>query len=780
MLDKYCVKCHNTTDNIPAGKPLYLDEANLDDVAQDASLWELVIRKLGVGAMPPLDKPHPPQEELAGFRTWLMNSLDMAARQTPNPGEYIIHRLNRTEYANAIRDLLGVRVDVSGLLPSDSADFGFDNVATGLQTSAALIDRYITAAVRVSEIAVGNPHAEAAETKFPMRVDVNQAGYIPGLPLGTRGGQLVHFNFPADGEYNLSASLYRTTDSSDRGIEGQETPNEFVVEVDGVPVHSATIGGPADHSFSIRNFAAAREAVAKRMKLRTFIKAGPHDVVFTFVDRPSRSQDIYETALRSSEDIHDAAGRPTLTSASIVGPLAVKGLSDTVFRDRIYVCHPNSAGQEPACARRILSSLATRAYRRPLTDDDMRLIMAFYEQARKDGGDFDAGIRAALPRILTSLAFLFRTEHDPDGLATGAAHPVTDLELASRLSFFLWSSVPDDELLKLAIDGKLRKGGVLQQQVRRMLADERSTSLTTNFPDQWLALRNLERISPDILGFPNWDVTLRNDLQQETHLFFASLLHDDRSALDLLNADYTFVNERVARHYGIPGVYGTAFRRVHLADPNRRGLLGQGSILALTSVATRTSPVFRGKWVLTNLLDVPPLPPPPNVPALAENSASAAPKSVRERLEAHRANAVCASCHRNMDPIGFALESFDATGQWRAKTEDGRLVDSAGVLLDGTPLDGPVTLRAALSRRPDVFVGTVTEKLMIYALGRGLQPYDMPVVRDIVRQTSTNGYRLQDIIMGIVQSLPFQMRTKTAVPDDKAAVPIQAMIKTRE
>lgn len=763
LVDKYCMDCHNVIEARPEGRPLVLEDLDLNDVAKDAAEWERVVKKLAVGAMPPQGKAHPGAEQMQAFRTWLVGELDSAATARRYAGRYTMHRLNRTEYANAIRDLLGIQVDVSGLLPPDGSDFGFDNVASGLQVTPSLLERYLTAGMRISALAVGDPQAEPAEVKFPLRLDYNQMGHIDGLPLGTRGGTVVRYNFPADGEYQLAAALYRTVDSADAGLEGQQVPSEFQILIDGVVVHTAKMGGEEDHNASRANLTSARDAVAERMKVRTFVKAGEHDVGFTFVDRPPRSQDIYKPLQRTSQDIHVAVGLPRLTSAAITGPLKAAGVSATRSRDRLYVCTPKAAVDETACARQIFATLAKRAYRRPVTDDDLALIMPFYEQGRR-GADFDAGIRAALPRVLTSISFLYRTEQDPESLPIGATHPVSDLELASRLSFFLWSSIPDDELLDLAVKGKLRGKGTLEKQVLRMLADDRARQMTTNFPDQWLALRNLERVMPDLLGFPNWDYSLRTDLQEETHLFFDSVVRGNRSALDLLNADYTFMNERIAKHYGVPNVYGPAFRRVTLTDENRRGILGQGSILALTSVATRTSPVFRGKWILSNLLNTPPPPPPENVPSLEENGGATKPKSVRERLEAHRADAVCASCHNVMDPLGFALENFDATGQWRALAEDTSKIDASGVLVDGTPVDGPVALREALSARPDAFVGTVTEKLLVYALGRGLEASDMAVVRNIVRAAAADDYRFHSIVLGIVNSLPFQNRTKIGPP----------------
>jgi cytochrome c5 len=762
LLDRYCVTCHNERLKIPAGAPLLLDKLDVNDLAKDAATWEKVVRKLGVGAMPPQGSPKPEPAALTAFSAFVTTTLDRAALAANNPGVYQLHRLNRTEYQNAIRDLLAVEVDVTGLLPPDSSDFGFDNIASVLQVTPALLERYLTAAVRISTLAVGDPKVETVEEKFPVRLDVTQTAHVEGLPIGTRGGTLVRHTFPVDGEYVLSASLFRPVDNADSGIEGRDAPNEFQILIDGALVHSGMIGGPEDHAASVKNLTGARDAVAERMKVRTFVTAGPHDIGFTFVERPARSQDIFMPPIRSSQDIHVGSELPKLTRATIVGPMTIAGVGDTPSRRRLFVCTPASAAEEDRCARQILSTLARRAYRRPVTGTDLEPVLAFYQEGRKAGGDFDAGIRAALPRVLASPSFLFRSEQDLTSAPVNSAHPISELELASRLSFFLWSSIPDDELLDLAIRRRLRAPGVLERQVRRMLADERSAAMTKHFPDQWLALRNLDKVAPDLLGFADFDDNLRQSFMRETELLFGSVVREDRGALDLLNADYTFLNERLARHYGVPGVYGSDFRRVQVRDVNRRGLLGHGSILTLTSVATRTSPVFRGKWILTNLLNTPPLPPPDEVPALEENTGAAPPKSVRERLETHRRNPVCASCHRNMDPIGFALENFDAVGQWRATTESGSPVDASGVLVDGTAIDGPVALRRALSSRPDVFVGTLTEKLLTYALGRGLQPYDMPVVRQIVREAAKNDYRMMTIVNGIVQSRPFQNRLKVA------------------
>jgi hypothetical protein len=673
----------------------------------------------------------------------------------------VLHRLNRTEYANAVRDLLGVTIDVADLLPSDGGDFGFDNIATALTTSPLLLERYLAAGLRIAELAVGDAGAETGTATYTISTVVTQDQHVEGLPLGTRGGILVRHAFPADGEYVFSGRLLKTVAEGLAGVEGHETPHLFIVTVDGRQVFSAPIGGKADHDAATLNNPVAREEFDRRMMSpRIEVTAGLHEVGFTFVERPTQEQNMWQPTLRASQEAHNPAGMPRLRNAIIEGPYGVTGVTNTDARRRLFVCTPQSAAQESPCATQILSTVARRAFRRPVTKIDLEAPLAIYNEERNAGGDFNAGIRAGLARILTSPSFLFRSETSPATLAAGAAHRVTELELASRLSFFLWSSIPDDELLNLAIAGRLRAPGVLDAQVRRMIADARADSLMTAFTGQWLQLRNLDKVTPDILMFPDFDDNVRQALRRETELFFTSVVRENRSALDLLDADYTFVNERLARHYGINGVYGSRFRRVPVTDPNRRGLLGHGSILAMTAVATRTSPVLRGKYIISNLLNTPPLPPPAVVPDLAESAHKDRPSTVREQLERHRANPVCGSCHRNIDPVGFALENFDAVGQWQAATKDGLAIDAAGVLADGTKVDGPVALRKALLARPDVFAGTVTEKLMIYALGRGLEPVDMPVVRGIVRNAAAQNYAMQSIVLGIVRSNPFQMRTK--------------------
>jgi mono/diheme cytochrome c family protein len=761
MMNKYCVGCHNQRNALPAGAPLALDAANLADPGAEAATWERVVRKLGVGAMPPLGSPTPGPAVLAQFRSALVSSLDRAAAKKNNPGRKVLHRLNRAEYANAVRDLLGVTVNVADLLPSDGGEFGFDNIATALTTSPLLLERYLTAGLRIAELAVGDAVSEPGTATFTISTVVTQNQHVDGLPLGTRGGMVVPHIFPADGEYVFSGRLLKTVAEGLVGVEGHETPHHFIVTVDGKQVFSAPIGGKDDHSRATENKPVAREEFDKRMTSpRIKVTAGLHDVGFTFIERPTQEQNVWQPNLRASQEAHNPSGMPRLRNGIIEGPYSPTGVSESASRKRLFVCTPGSAGQEAPCAEQILSTVARRAFRRPVTKADMEAPLALYLGERAAGGDFDAGIRTGLARILTSPAFLFRSESDPASVRAGTPHRVTDLELASRLSFFLWSSIPDDELLNLAIAGRLRAPGVLDAQTRRMIADPRADAMMSAFTGQWLQLRNLDKVTPDLLLFPDFDDNVRQALRRETELLFTSIVRENRSVLDLLEADYTFVNERLARHYGIRGVYGSHFRRVPVTDPNRRGLLGHGSILSMTAVATRTSPVLRGKYIISNLLNVPPLAPPAVVPELEESAHKDKPSTVREQLERHRANPACGACHRNIDPVGFALENFDAVGQWRTATREGLPIDAAGVLADGTKVDGPVALRQALLARPDVFVGTVTEKLMIYALGRGLEPVDMPVVRSVVRGAAPQKYAMQSLVLGIVRSAPFQMRTK--------------------
>jgi hypothetical protein len=774
-VNKYCVSCHNARTANPAEGPVNLEGAAFDDLLGQAGTWERVIRKLSVRAMPPPGMPRPTEAEYAGFTGWLAASLDHAWEGKSTPGRFVVHRLNRAEYANAIRDLLAVDLDVSDLLPTDGAEFGFDNIATSLKTSPLLLEGYVTAAQRVAAMAVGDPKVKPGTTEHSISREFSQNGYIEGLPLGTVGGTVIHHVFPADAEYKLSGRLVRGVQEGYAGVEGNETPNTFVITVDGTEVYTAPIGGPKDHEMQAADLAAAQPIIDKRMTGRVRVTAGPHDVGFTWKERPSQLQDVWEPARRDSQEVHMIGGLPRLRTVSIDGPYNVRGVGEGPSRERLFVCHPTanlgSNVDETACANKILTNLARRAFRRPVTAADIEAPMSFYKRSRQNGGNFDDGIRAGVARVLSSPYFLYRIEKDPAGIRAGAAHPVSDIELASRLSFFLWSSIPDEKLLDLAAAGRLREPAVFAEQVHRMLGDERTDALVDNFTGQWLQLRNLEaKVVPDLLLFPDFDDNTRKGFRKETELFFGYILRDDRSTLELLNADYTFVDERLARNYGIKGVYGPQFRRVKLTDPNRRGLLGQGSVLSITSVANRTSPVFRGKYILNTFLNTPPPPPPPNVPTLDESNkeAAAVPKTVRAQLELHRKNQPCAGCHRVIDPPGFALENFNSVGQWRDKDPDGAPLDVAGTLADGSQVNGPVALREAILSRPDAFVTVVTEKMLTYALGRGLEPSDMPVVRRIVKKAAQNDYRLSTIVMGIVESAPFQMRTKLEAAPESA------------
>jgi mono/diheme cytochrome c family protein len=777
LVNQYCVSCHNARTANPAEGPVNLEGAGFDDLVGHAPTWERVLRKLSVRAMPPPGMPRPSEAEYAGFTGWLAASLDRAWEGKSTPGRFVVHRLNRAEYANAVRDLLAVDIDVSDLLPTDGAEFGFDNIATSLKTSPLLLEGYLTAAQRVAAMAVGDPKVKPGTTEHSISREFSQNGYIDGLPLGTMGGTVIRHVFPADAEYKLSGRLVRGVQEGYAGVEGNETPNTFVITVDGTEVYTAPVGGPKDHEMQAADLAAAQPIIDKRMTGRVRVTAGPHDVGFTWKERPFQLQDVWEPARRDSQEVHMIGGLPRLRTVSIDGPYNVRGVGEGPSRERLFVCHP-ATNLEESCATKILTNLARRAFRRPVTAADVEAPMSFYKKARQSGGNFDDGIRAGVARVLSSPYFLYRIEKDPVGLRAGAAHPVSDIELASRLSFFLWSSIPDEKLLDLAAAGRLREPAVFAGEVHRMLGDERTDALVENFTGQWLQLRNLEaKVAPDLLLFPDFDDNTRKGFRKETELFFAYILREDRSTLELLNADYTFVDERLARNYGIKGVYGPQFRRVKLTDPNRRGLLGQGSILSLTSVATRTSPVFRGKYVLNTFLNTPPPPAPPNVPTLDESNkaVSSVPKTVRAQLELHRKNQPCAGCHRVIDPPGFALENFDSVGRWRDKDPDGAPLDVAGTLADGSQVSGPVALREAILSRPNAFVTVVTEKMLTYALGRGLEPSDMPVVRRIVRKAAQNDYRLSSIVMGIVESAPFQMRTKLeAAPESAETISVPA------
>jgi mono/diheme cytochrome c family protein len=762
-LNQNCVGCHNSRTKSPAEDPVNLETASVENLLPQAATWERVLRKLAVRAMPPQGSKHPTEPEYVAFTSWLAGSLDRAWEGKSTPGRYVVHRLNRTEYGNAVRDLLALDINVAELLPSDGANFGFDNIAASLNTSPLLLERYLTAAQRISTLAVGDTEVRPGNTEYSISREFTQSGYIEGLPLGTRGGTVIRHIFPADGEYKLSGRLVRGVEEGYAGVEGNDQPHTFVITVDGAEVYSAQIGGQKDHDVQVKDMNEARVLIDARMTGKVAVTAGAHDVGFTWKDRPFERQDVWQPARRDSQEVHMIAGLPRLKTVGVEGPYKVTGVSNTPSRDRIFACRPSAGTDEVGCATKILTNLARRAYRRPVTAVDVEPPLSFYKQVRQRGGNFDAGIRSGVARILASPSFLYRVEHDSAGVRTGAGHAVSEVELASRLSFFLWSSIPDEKLLNLAVAGQLRQPGVLDAQVRRMIADDRADALVNNFAGQWLQLRNLEsKVSPDLLMFPDFDDNTRRAFRRETEMFFGYIMRENRSALELLSADYTFLNERLAKHYGIPGVYGERFRQVKLTDPNRRGLLGQGSVLSLTAVATRTSPVFRGKFILTTFLDTPPPPPPPNVPTLEESNkeaAGTAPKTVREQLESHRKNPGCASCHKIIDPPGFALEHFNSVGQW-IETSGGAPIDSGGVLADGTKVDGPIALREAILKRPEAFATTLTTRLLTYALGRGIEPSDMPVVRKIVKNAARDDYRFASIISGIVESSLFQMRTR--------------------
>jgi hypothetical protein len=762
MVTHYCMTCHN--ERVKTGG-LVLEPESLGNVAAHADTWEKVVRKLRAGLMPPPGMPRPPAESLDGFAGWLEGELDRAAAASPNPGRPMIHRLNRTEYANAIRDLLRLDVDTATLLPPDDSAFGFDNVADVLGVSPSLQERYLSAATRISALAVGDVAIRPSSETYRVRQDLSQNQHIEGLPPGTIGGIRIHHFFPVDAEYDIKTTLYRTNLNIVRGL---EYPNEFEIAIDGTRVHHVMIGGQEDLAALFQKPTDTGDAVEARMRVKVPVPAGSHDVTVTFVGNlPVEDTQRLQSFLRSSADNFDWTGRPHIQTVAIGGPFDVTGAGNSESRAEVFSCRPSATVTEARCARQILSRLARRAYRRPVGEVELQPILQFYEEGRAKGS-FDAGIGRGLERILASPLFVFRVESDPpspaaparqaQGAPAGTAYRISDVELASRLSFFLWSSIPDDELLALAEQGRLRNDVVLAKQITRMLADPRADALITNFAGQWLQLRNVRSVQPNSDLYPDFDDNLRQGFRRETELLFESIVREDHPVMDLLTADYTFVNERLARHYGIPGVYGSRFRRVPVKDEARRGLLGHGSILAVTSHAERTSPVLRGKWVLDNLLGLPVPPPPADVNTNLQQSADA-PKTLRAQMEAHRSSPVCASCHRVMDPIGFAMENFDPTGAWRSR-EPGGPIDASGQLADGTKINGVVELRKAILARPEMFAGTLTEKLLIYALGRGLDTSDMPVVRRIVSDAKTDNYRFSSIVRGIIRSTPFQMRLK--------------------
>ncbi len=745
LLDRYCLTCHSQRLET-AG--LSLEALDLAHVAADAPVWEKVVQKLRTGTMPPSNRPQPPDADRRAVLAWLETSLDAAADAHPNPGRTeTLRRLNRTEYQNAVRDLLALDIDAAALLPPDESGHGFDNVTVG-DLPPALLDRYISAARNISRLAVGARRVAADSAVIRVPPDTTQEAHVPGLPIGTRGGVLVSHTFAQDGEYDIQVRLARNRSGNIGGLRDPR-PHELELLLDRAVVASFTVARPpgGDDTLLDRN-----------LQVRVPVTAGPHELGVTFARDGGSLIETERQPLQShfNEQRHPRQ-TPAVYQVTITGPYSPQGAADTPSRRRLFVCRPDEPHREEACAEEILATLMRRAYRRPVSAADTEGPLAFYREARA-AGSFDDGIERALAAVLINPEFLFRVELDPERAAAGAAYRISDLELASRLSFFLWSSIPDDELLAAAERGELSRPDELERQTRRMLADPRSYNLARNFAGQWLQLRNLVSLSPNTRLFPDFDDNLRQAFREETERFFDSVLREGGGVLDLLSADYTFLNERLAKHYGIPNVYGTRFRRVELDPASRRGgLLRHGSILSVTSYATRTSPVIRGVWVLSNILGAPPPPPLPNVPALEEN-AVAANLPMRERLAAHRGNPVCANCHRTIDPVGFALENFDALGRWRAHEGDTASIDVSGRLPLVGEFDGVDGLEAGLMSRPDLFAGTITEKLLTFALGRGVEYYDAPAVRRILRAAEADGYRLSSLILGIVESVPFQMR----------------------
>jgi mono/diheme cytochrome c family protein len=767
---RYCVGCHNQRTKSGG---LALEAMDYDNLPAGAAVWEKSVKKLRVGMMPPQGAPQPDAATRRELVTWLTTTLDRAAAARPNPGRPVLHRLNRAEYANAVRDLLALDVDPSTLLPPDDSAYGFDNVGDVLGMSPVLLERFMEAANRVGALAIGDPDIGTAAQTFHIRQDASQDTHVEGLPIGTVGGILARITLPLDAEYQISVKMFRTNLGVTRGLEYQ---HDIEYTVDGARVHTFAMGGEADFKANLVNMTKAGDAIDERGRITLKLTAGPHVIGAAFIARseapnPTRLQPF----VRSSTDTRDTSGHPHFDTLTITGPFRATGPGDTPSRRRIFSCVPASAkgsggagpvsrAGEDACARQIIGRLVRLAYRGNVADVDRQRLFAFFDAGRSEG-NFQRGIQKALQRMLASPKFCFHIEQDPAGLAPGSVYRITDRELAARLSFFLWSSIPDVQLLDLAAQHTLHTPAVLEQQVHRMLTDPKAGALTTNFAGQWLYLRNLKNMQPNSEEFPDFDDNLRQAFDSEASLFFQSIVQEDRNALDLMTADYTFLNERLAEHYGIPNVYGSRFRRVTLPDERRYGLLGKGAVLMVTSHTDRTSPVVRGKWVLDNLLSAPVPPMPNNVPPLNEDpNRGGRILTMRERMEEHRKNPGCAACHRIMDPIGLTMENFDAVGAWRTRDGDsvtgpGTPIDATGQLLDGTRVDGVITLRQALLRQPDLFVGTLTEKLMIYALGRGLQPYDMPSVRAIVRDTARSNYRFSSIVIGIIDSTAFQMRT---------------------
>jgi mono/diheme cytochrome c family protein len=746
LIDQYCVTCHNQklkTAN------LLLDQLDLAHLSDHAELAEKVIRKLRAGMMPPKGMPRPDPDAREKLITWMEDQIDTHA--TPYLAPPGIHRLNRAEYANVVRDLLDLEVDASKFLPSDDSTHGFDNIAGALRMSPALMEAYLSAAGKISRLAIGSTKA-ASQAVYVAPEDVSQDYHIEGLPFGTRGGMLIRHEFPADAYYVFQVFPINKGNMGGSGAFGEVTGEQLKVYVDGDMVHQFDWDAELSRGQAV-HAGANTEWI--------WVPAGLHTVGITFsATNYAPGFDLNAKFLRSTIQTGSLPGMtfyPHVGRVRIEGPYDPEGAEDTPSRRKIFTCRPTTAREEESCARQIVTNLARRAFRRPTTPQDVGTLMEFYVAGRNEGGNFEAGIERALRRLLADPEFVYRRETEPVNVAPGKPYRLTDLALASRLSFFLWSSIPDDELLDLATRKKLGDPATLERQVRRMLADERSDAIVSNFAGQWLQLRNVRSVQPNSDEFPDFDDNLRQAFRRETELLFGSLITEDRSVLDLLRADYTFVNERLAKHYGIPGIHGSRFRRVAVTEEARKGLLGQGSVLSVTSHAERTSPVLRGKWVLENLLGLPVPPPPPDVNQNLPTPDGEAPKTLREQMAIHRANPTCATCHKVMDPVGFAMENFDVVGAWRTR-EPGGPIDASGQLADGRQIDGVVTLRNAILEHPEIFVTTMTEKMMTYALGRGVEASDMPAVRRVVRDAAKQDYRFSSMVMGIVKSVPFQMR----------------------
>jgi hypothetical protein len=767
-VSRYCGDCHSLAEQEGG---LVLERPNLADPAAQRAKWEKVIHKLKAGLMPPPGEPRPSNEAVASLVSYLETTLDATAVK---PAGAAVRRLNRAAYGNAVRDLLGFSVDVETLLPAEISSDGFDNISDTLKTSPLLLERYLTVGLRVAATAIGDTKLAARGTEYRPRLDLSQNDWIEGLPYGTRGGLVVDHYFPTDAEYEIRPELWRATGSTIRGVEGFKTPFELQILLDGAVVHSAEFGGADDDALSNRDIGSAVMQVGARLPVRLRVSAGLHRVGVTFVAKSfALEQKILDPRTADLPIGNDAYGWPIVTRLLVAGPYESTGSGDTPTRRAIFTCRPGASMSDAACAEQILGGLALRAYGRPLNDRDRETLRALYASGSDNGRDFEAGIELGLARILSGPEFLLYHGLTEVDAVSGASNQDDGVTLASRLALFLWNSIPDDALRDDAIAGRLSDSKVLEAEVRRMLADPRAETLVTDFAEQWLQLRLVNTKAPDERRFPTFDDNLRRDMLHETELFLRSVLLGDASVLDLLRADYTFLNERLAEHYGIDGVFGDAFRRVALHDPNRRGLLGQGSILFQTSVANRTSPVFRGKWIMTVLFNSPPPPPPANVPALDENSASSAPRSVRERLEQHRKAPVCAACHALIDPPGLALENFDPIGRWR-DTDSGQPIDAKTTLPGGIAASGPSGLREALLSRPELFVSTLTEKLVVYALGRRLEADDMPTVRRIVRDAARDDYRFSAIVLGIVHSPQFQEKARFTTSATQTVADVRA------